>query len=372
MAFKVSDIRNYNTDIKIAGGMVTVREYTSNQIYGYQIKSASSFTRQASEQEIEEAKKRRFQQSAKRAKSKVFDLVACNVNKHLDYNQRQQMTKFLTLTFKENKQDLTEANLEVTKYLKRLSYYYYGVKKNVIKYICVPELQKRGAWHYHIILFNAPYMAHYRLLELWGHGSVYINALKRNSDGVEVAKYVTKYISKGIGQEDQEQEDQEKSFDPNQSPEEQEERKGDKNLFDYENYKRYGLENKKRYQCSKGLIRPEETRVRASEMERQAINEILKEFGKEKIYIAKYENEHRGEIIIKKIQLSQEGLEVLKEFTEYIYRKNNQVQGKMIKPKWGMINNIIFNRLWKEGKKEDIKLKEIKEKINKALEGVTI
>jgi hypothetical protein len=365
MAYKITEIRNYNTDLKIAGDMITLRTYSGNQIYGYTVKKSISINKAKTDEEIEQAKQMRFKQSARRAKKKIFDLVACNSGKHLDYKGRKQRTKFITITFRENKQDLEEANKEITKYLKRLSYYLYDINKNVIKYIAVPELQQRGAWHYHIILFNMPYIPHHVLFEKWGQGGVYINALKPNSNGVEVAKYVTKYISKGLHQEDSDNDLNQE----NQDQENQEERKGDKNLSDYQNYKKHNLENKKRYQCSKGLIRPEETRIETTEQERKAILEIMKEYGKGEMYHASYENEHRGEININSMELSKEGKRVLREFVEYIYRKNNMTQGRQIKPKWGLISNIIFNRLWKAGKREDIKLKEIKIKINKELEG---
>lgn len=291
MNFQVKDIIKYNTDWKIAGNTVEVRHYKEKgQIKGYSVDAMDKELLQAKyerilkemviegysqtsinyfmdevEKLIEENKKNNFEKSNKRAKDMIIDLVSCNHDLFTDYDGKESRLKFLTLSFDPKKYDskfeeyktvyktnkagqryaveypknslyssrylLTDYKHcygEITKFFKRLSYELYGVKKNVIKYICVPELHKSDmAFHFHIILFNMPYLRHADYMRVWSNGGVYIEAIPNGSAG-SVAKYVAKYLTKS---------------------------QDDKNAS-YEQYKDLGLENMKRYSCSRGLKKP--------------------------------------------------------------------------------------------------------------------
>lgn len=99
----------------------------------------------------------------------------------------------MTLTFKENIKDIDVSNTEFTNFIRRLNYNLYGTKKSVLKYIAVWEKQKRGAIHYHINLFDIPFIKTKKIEEIWGRGfktqikaKKYINdfsdsAVKKNS-----------------------------------------------------------------------------------------------------------------------------------------------------------------------------------------------
>ncbi len=118
--------------------------------------------------------------SLRRSKERIINLVNANV-----HNQVQRV-KFLTLTFKENITDVKEANTLFKNFVKRYNYY---LKKNgyeSLKYIAILENQERGSIHYHIILFNAPYIEFNKYMELWGYGSVYIEALIKGNKKVEI------------------------------------------------------------------------------------------------------------------------------------------------------------------------------------------
>ena len=59
------------------------------------------------------------------------------------------------------------------------------------------EKQKRGAIHYHIVLFSFPFVPHERLMKIWGHGLVWIN--KIDVDAVENrGRYLSKYFDKDL------------------------------------------------------------------------------------------------------------------------------------------------------------------------------
>ncbi|MGG5369354.1 hypothetical protein IGI67_000960 [Enterococcus sp. AZ196] len=108
-----------------------------------------------------------------------------------------EQTKFLTLTFKEAVEDIDYANYEFNKFIKRLNYDLYKTKKAQLKYIATWELQKRGAIHYHLILFDFPYIPFKRLESIWGHGYIKIN--KIDVDSIENrGRYISKYFDKDL------------------------------------------------------------------------------------------------------------------------------------------------------------------------------
>lgn len=117
--------------------------------------------------------------SVKRTREKITRLI----------NSNKDFMTFVTLTFKENIIDLVMANDEFNKFVKRLKRKY-----NSIKYLAVPEFQKRGAVHYHMLL-NVEYIENSVLTEIWGNGFVMINKIKHIRN---VGLYVSKYIGKDL------------------------------------------------------------------------------------------------------------------------------------------------------------------------------
>ena len=121
-----------------------------------------------------------YYQTVKRRRKFVFDLAIANFD--------CESSKFLTLSFAENMQDLKEANKLFKKFLRKL-------KKELkidIKYLAVIEFQKRGAIHYHMLI-NIPYVPVKWLQSLWQHGSLKINKIKHVDN---LGAYITKYMSK--------------------------------------------------------------------------------------------------------------------------------------------------------------------------------
>lgn len=134
-----------------------------------------------------------------RIRRNVKYILQCNV----DYEIFKPI--FLTLTFKENVTSLTEANKIFTGFTKRLSYQIFKSKKNLLKYLVVPEFQKRGAVHYHIIYFNLPFVPDLfnRVSSIWGRGFVFVESIRNLEHlGNYIAKYFTKdsYDKRLLGQ----------------------------------------------------------------------------------------------------------------------------------------------------------------------------
>lgn len=197
--------------------------------------------------------------SAYRTRNNVFNLISTNAWFWKKSDNTPFWPSFLTLTFKENITDVKEGNKHLSKFIKRLNYYIYHTKKTQLKYIAVIEFQKRGAIHYHIILFNMPMIHKKELAEIWEHGFILIKALNKEQN---VAGYLTKYMTKG-------------KFDER-------------------------LNGKKKYFCSRGLIKPIIINV-----EQEALNMISKIPEKYIKKSSEYESKHHGKIKVVEFDFGQ-------------------------------------------------------------------
>lgn len=136
-------------------------------------------------------------------KQKHYEQMRWEISRIIDCNFDDN-TKFMTLTFKENIQDVKYTNVEFKKFIKRLNYYLYNEKKQKLKYLAVWEKQKRGAIHYHIIFFEFPFINIDELQRIWGNGFVKINKIDVDSKDNR-GRYVSKYFSKDIDEKDYKQ-----------------------------------------------------------------------------------------------------------------------------------------------------------------------
>ena len=309
----MKQIKRYNKNIIITGEIVTIKDYTNDDV-------VSGYTRK-----INVKKKRKkivdwritkyrcvdldialkipyilnknykvsssidietFNKITLRAQQNIFDIINANINEWRTYNVEtgeydgeKAYTKFLTLTFKENITDMKKANREFTKFNMRLSYKLYKVRKNVLKYLCVPEFQKRGAIHYHVIYFNLPFVNWEALMEVWNvnnTGGVYIECIKdkdKNGNSIEsVAKYIAKYVSKNnsVGEDN------------------------------YTIWRERGLLNQKRYFTSRGLLKKKEVKIK---VDTPIMADVYQGIAKHCYYLKEYETEYRGNIVITKYKM---------------------------------------------------------------------
>ncbi len=121
--------------------------------------------------------------------------VYANIKRWPEPNGKVTNPTFLTTTFKENISDLVQANEFFTNFMKRFNYYVTDDKEAFIKYIAVPEFQKRGAVHYHCIFFNLPYIPKEKIEETWSHGFIKVEQIKELAGSVE---YLLKYMKKDL------------------------------------------------------------------------------------------------------------------------------------------------------------------------------
>ncbi|MEI7891229.1 MAG: hypothetical protein WCI36_04670 [bacterium] len=176
-------------------------------------------------------------------------------------NSNPDLTKFVTLTFKENILDVTVANRLFNKFIMRLKYKYLD-----FKYVSFIEFQiKRGikngdggAVHYHF-LCDLPYIKNKELTKIWSHGHVKINKLE-NVDNI--GAYVCKYLNKDMT---------------------------DERLF-----------NRKKYFCSKNIEKP------TTIFDEEIIKKVFSEFGLDDLkpdFESTFSNEFIGSVEYKAFKL---------------------------------------------------------------------
>jgi hypothetical protein len=98
---------------------------------------------------------------------------------------------WVTLTYRENMQDLIRLREDRDKFWKRLLYQT-GLN---LEYVSIAEPQARGAWHLHEVwkrLDGKPlYIKQCDLLHLWGHGGVFVKRLNCSDN---IGAYLTAYL----------------------------------------------------------------------------------------------------------------------------------------------------------------------------------
>ena len=111
--------------------------------------------------------------------------------RHLVNQNFTVLDKFITLTFAQNIKDPIEANKHFKTFIRDLK------TLGMTKYLAVIEFQDkndRGAVHYHM-LCDLPFVYQKKLKEIWGLGSLRINAIKKVDN---LGAYVVKYMNKNL------------------------------------------------------------------------------------------------------------------------------------------------------------------------------
>lgn len=169
-------IKSQKSRAVISGDIVEIYRYENPILSGFK----SGCSGRGSGVASPENQKLNRQKTLSKASRDVRRLINTNMS---------NISKFVTLTFAENVKDICYANNEFKKFIMRLQYHI-GVK---VSYVAVVEYQKRGAIHYHCVMFNVPYIANSELADIWGNGYVKINNITQVDNlGAYVSKYMTK------------------------------------------------------------------------------------------------------------------------------------------------------------------------------------
>jgi len=176
--------------------------YEFEEVYGYAFEVPSSEVCSVYEMSDVEKEKRKIENRKKsqhRAGNRIRRLVDSNHERWVDDGGHICTLSFLTLTFAENLSTIDVANKIFSKFVKRLNYKIFKSKRSELAYLAVIEFQKRGAVHYHCVMFNLPDKVikeerKERLIaNVWGHGFVDI---KEITETRAVAYYLTNYLKK--------------------------------------------------------------------------------------------------------------------------------------------------------------------------------
>jgi len=169
----------YNDKVVISGRHVERYKYDRLQLDGCQ--NLKSYTKR----EIpEDEKLRNKRQNLYRA--------AKEIRRRINANLTHKNDTMLTLTYADIVDDRTMSNRYFTLFVLRLKAYILKHHVKELKYIAVIEYQERGAIHYHMLMFDVPYIPAEVIAELWGHGFVKLKQVSKEG----TPGYLTKYLCK--------------------------------------------------------------------------------------------------------------------------------------------------------------------------------
>lgn len=124
-----------------------------------------------------------------------------NICRLIDLNWKPE-TKFLTLTFAENVTEPERAHGEFKKFLKRLNRKIFHTSQSKLQYLAVVERHKKEreegeglAIHFHVVLFNLPFVDVKELQGIWGNGFLWINKVEVDAK-TNIGLYLSKYFEK--------------------------------------------------------------------------------------------------------------------------------------------------------------------------------
>lgn len=127
-----------------------------------------------------------------RSKLECQRLAKCNAN---------DWKTFITLTFEENITDIKQANKKFRYFIDKIQRVY-----KELKYICIPEFQKRGAAHYHLLtnisidntdlIYLQENNNKFKHIKYWNEGFTKVDTLDK--DIKKIIGYISKYMTKDI------------------------------------------------------------------------------------------------------------------------------------------------------------------------------
>jgi len=120
-----------------------------------------------------------------------------NFRRLVGANLNRETPLLISLTYEKNMQDITTGYKDYKSFIQALRYKY---GKN-IKYIVVPEFQKRGAVHFHALFWGLPkevFSEERRsrtINKLWGKG--FVDVIQTDGHG-KISSYLAKYMAKAF------------------------------------------------------------------------------------------------------------------------------------------------------------------------------
>jgi len=188
---RAQKVENYKVRSSVAGGNISKVYYKHGVVYGNyfdlriykDVKTTFKYDRENNAKGKSGGKR---DDSVARARVALYRLITANIGKHGRFK-----AIFATYTFARNITDIETANLRFKCYIASLTEYV-GYRP---KYVCVPETQERGAWHFHVVFFNLPKIDFKVNDKLWRQGETAVNM--QFVRGIrDIGAYCSKYLSK--------------------------------------------------------------------------------------------------------------------------------------------------------------------------------
>lgn len=188
-----------DTKVVISGELVEVYKYARPRILNSarRSKMISPYGTRTSIEEgsLDPSAYTRHHNSKHRARRNMRRKIWAN------YTSTDQLHKhlFLTFSYKENMQDYDRLVVDWENFMARFKRMYPHYEP---RYVAVPERQKRGAWHIHVMMFNAPFIPIQELCRVWGHGGerngvdLQVKNLLQKQNRLKGANYMAKYVGK--------------------------------------------------------------------------------------------------------------------------------------------------------------------------------
>ena len=161
------------------------------EIYQYDHKPPPHIVGKKRKEKIEPDEERKFEKrkdNAIQAQRNFRRLVGANLS---------SSPLLISLTYKENMENITTAYKDHKSFIQALRYEF----GKDIKYIAVPEFQKRGAVHFHSLFWGLPREVFLKeketrhIAEMWGHG--FIDVIETDGHG-KISSYLAKYMAKAF------------------------------------------------------------------------------------------------------------------------------------------------------------------------------
>lgn len=167
----------------VSGNVIEVYRYQYMPLPNGKRLSGADLDEECDDKSFDEDNREYNRHNDRRSKWNFIRLTNANFGSH---------SKFITLTFADNVQDLDYSNNEFKKFIQRMRRRYKG-----FKYAAAIEFQKRGAVHYHM-MSDLPYIPKKELAKIWSRGFVRINDIRHVDN---VGAYLSKYMTKGDGRD---------------------------------------------------------------------------------------------------------------------------------------------------------------------------
>lgn len=194
------EIKNYNAKLVDCNEYIQVYFYKKKKIKKNIVKDFDLDLKKLNIDTDLNKKPNNFDKELKKIENRNIIRSKLSCQRLAKANMKDWQT-FITLTFEENITNVQEANKQFRYFIDKIR----RIKKD-FKYLCVPEFQKRGAVHYHLLtnininddtlMYTQKDNKMFRHIKYWHNGLDSVEILK--GDAKKVIGYISKYMTKDI------------------------------------------------------------------------------------------------------------------------------------------------------------------------------